>query len=81
MKPSAAGFVRQHVAPLPRLPSRGLIEAGARAGRLASRPDFPGYQAGASLKHVHVPIVAALDSPNFPGYQAGASLKQVGLGH
>ena len=37
--------------------------------------DFPGYQAGASLKPPVGPVLASTVSPDFPGYQAGASLK------
>ena len=35
---------------------------------------FPGYQAGASLKHLVLRLLGLL-SLYFPGYQAGASLK------
>ena len=46
--------------------------------------DFPGYQAGASLKLLAAPTPGA-EAGDFPGYQAGASLKladaRAGQGH
>ena len=60
---------------LPRLPSRGLIEARRDDSHaLMTHSDFPGYQAGASLKQAALGGVVEI-SKHFPGYQAGASLK------
>ena len=60
---------------LPRLPSRGLIEAtNFRAWLGMEVGNFPGYQAGASLKHPPR-VASSTPAPHFPGYQAGASLK------
>ena len=64
---------------LPRLPSRGLIEAGRRRPIAhTNRRYFPGYQAGASLKRPFAPKRSRRARCHFPGYQAGASLKQRG---
>ena len=60
---------------LPRLPSRGLIEASTATTCACVRSgDFPGYQAGASLKRRHRGRRRDRHV-DFPGYQAGASLK------
>ena len=63
-------------AELPRLPSRGLIEAGLSwcLVRLTQN-NFPGYQAGASLKLTQE-MTEHREAAYFPGYQAGASLKR-----
>ena len=54
----------------------------ARPGRLARSLAryFPGYQAGASLKHRGA-AMRRPESVYFPGYQAGASLKQLVEAH
>ena len=59
---------------LPRLPSRGLIEAASHTPTSRTSPDFPGYQAGASLKLLSWDG-GGMSNRHFPGYQAGASLK------
>ena len=45
-------------------------------GQALEATDFPGYQAGASLKLPKSPPLPH-GARNFPGYQAGASLKRV----
>ena len=61
---------------LPRLPSRGLIEATFVHRRWRTLPDlFPGYPAGASLKRRGGLRQAVRFDDLFPGYPAGASLK------
>ena len=62
---------------LPRQQCRGLIEAA----RSPPRPprdgrDFPGSNAGASLKLEHVGVIQRHHRHDFPGSNAGASLKR-----
>ena len=50
----------------------GLLKRSTRLSR-----DFPGYQAGASLKQLVRDLLDGFEPSYFPGYQAGASLKRL----
>ena len=75
LKALAAKLAVMREAPLPREPTRGLIEGRSLVGRDALRRRyFPENQLGASLKAGEVTGLHAL-ARDFPENQLGASLK------